>query len=159
MKNLKRPVFYICLFFSFLSLVAEAKDWRGLTPARSTRQEVERLLGQPATSDSSGKNTFHPHRGRYFYFLEDVEVYIIFGGDQPFQCPGKIHEDTVVFIQITPNKKLPLASLNLNLSRYEKFNPERNSFPGFEGYASEEEGFVIGVANGDVYKLCYLATA
>ena len=38
------PIFALCLYCAKL---VQAKEWRGIVPLKSTRADVERLLGKP----------------------------------------------------------------------------------------------------------------
>jgi hypothetical protein len=53
-----------------------AKDWRGILPMHSTRADVEALLGPPPPPPADRSYALHP--GRYIYYLDEGEVYIVF---------------------------------------------------------------------------------
>ena len=52
----------------FLASASEAKSWRGITPLKSTRADVERLLGQP--------------NGLGRYQFENERAYILYADDE-----------------------------------------------------------------------------
>src|ERR1044072_614183 len=82
-----------------LSEACNAKEWRGLIPLHSTRDDVTRLLGP--SSD--------PNIIRAIYSLEKEDVYIVFSSDELNPgCTGSVPKDTVLLIQVTPRTKLPL---------------------------------------------------
>jgi hypothetical protein len=49
---MKKPLL-ACLMILLLAVMSEAfaKEWRGITPLKSTRADVERLLGKPNSDE------------------------------------------------------------------------------------------------------------
>jgi hypothetical protein len=46
-----RQSIVVCLLLLTFELSASAKSWRGIVPLRSTRADVEKILGKPSTSN------------------------------------------------------------------------------------------------------------
>jgi hypothetical protein len=122
----------------------EAEGWHGIVPLRSTRQDVERLIGQPATPGGSS------------YQTSSVSVYVQysdgpcekgwpFGWDAP--------RDTVVMITISSKNKTLLADLNLNETKYQIWHETHlsnmvhytNHEEGIDIQADEDRGIVISI--------------
>src|SRR5688572_11387406 len=102
---IKKTLAPIVLLFSMV-VVAEAKDWRGIVPLRSTRVDVERALGKPNA----------PY-GRYK--IENEEAVIVYSGER---CANgwNVPRDTVLSIDVSPIGNKRLSEFNLDLSKYRK---------------------------------------
>lgn len=46
-----RELIVVCLLLLTFELTASAKSWRGIVPLRSTRADVEKILGKPTASN------------------------------------------------------------------------------------------------------------
>src|ERR1043165_1501339 len=104
-----KPLFLIILFLSS-SVAVSAKDWRGLIPLRSTRADVEKLLGEPPPPPKDGTRAYTLNKGRSLYFLDEGEVYIVYAEDISAgtrQCLNTVAEGTVLVIHVTPSTKRP----------------------------------------------------
>jgi len=127
---------------------AAAKSWRGLTPLRSMRADVERLLGH---SDA-------PSGG--VYKVENEAVFIQY---QEGSCKDKptgwnVARGTVINIEVRPIRQLSVAELPVDLSKFtKKVNPE---LPDFIHYIDAEEGVTYVVYNeAKVVNIYYHPTA
>ena len=136
-----------------------AKDWRGILPMHSTREDVEAILGPPPPPPEGRSYTLH--KGRSIYFLEEGEVYITFEEDEPDKraCPSNVPAGTVLMIEITPKDDLLFASLNIDVKRFKSFDASEPSGQGYDGFVSEEEGFAIRVFEKKVQAMVYVASA
>lgn len=133
-----------CLMLAFAG-TSQAKEWRGLTPLRSKRAEVERLLGKASTGCKCAYN------------LPDVKVYVKYASGRRDSMWG-VPKDTVISIEIYPAKVLPrLADLNIDGSKFRI--EEDRELPGIFQYENEEEGFTIVVEDGLARAFYYTATA
>src|SRR5262245_38538232 len=77
MKAIVSIFVFIFIVFS-ASATSVAKEWRGITPLHSTREDVERLLGPPPPPPTDGTMIYKLSKTRSIYFLEEGEVYIVF---------------------------------------------------------------------------------
>jgi len=85
-----------------------ARGWRGIVPLRSTRTDVERLLG-PASAEC-----------KCVYKAEDAAVYIDYAADR---CRGtlpgwNVPAETVLRITVLSTTPSKLSDLNLDLARF-----------------------------------------
>lgn len=141
--------------FSLLLLAgaqqAQAKEWRGITPLHSTREDVIRLLGEPEESSVI----------RAKYASETENIYIVFANDQTYfpECLKALPIDTVLLVKVTPKLETRLSDLRVDTNRLVKFNPSDPPNIGYEGYIDEEEGIVIRTFNGRIDEINYITSA
>jgi len=155
------------LVVAFLLIVScavgvSAKDWRGIIPLHSSREEVEKLLGLPHPPPSDGTRAYTMHEGRSIYFLDEGEVYIVYtNGKDPkwADCSGAVPSGTVLLIQVTPKSEVRLSDLPVDQSRLTKFDPSSPPGLGYEGYLDEAEGIVIRAFKGRVEQVSYIAAS
>ena len=84
-----------------------AKGWRGITPLRSTRADVERLLGPPESGSGSA------------YATEGERVSITYSS-RPCDYGWRVPPDTVISFFVYPKKPPKLSDLNLDEKKYER---------------------------------------
>lgn len=131
-----------------LSESSNAKDWRGLIPLHSTRDDVTRLLGPSPDANNI----------RARYSLEKEDVYIVFSSDEPHQrCTSGVPKDTVLLIQVTPKTKLRLSDLRIDQSKYRSFDPSSPPDIGYVGLIDDVDGLVIQTFKAYVTVICYIA--
>jgi hypothetical protein len=149
MKIVQVIIFYLC-FTLFMAALVEAKGWRDIMPARSTRADVERLLGPPADSSNEYISVYH---------LENEVVIFHYEGNRPCKSPGgwQVPRGTVVSITVTPKTKLRLSDLQVDESRYKKTNGGHRSEDVI--YTDNERGESITVYQGDVTRINYFPAA
>lgn len=160
MKTLLKAFACSCFTLS-LVVAADAKEWRGITPLRSTRADVERLLGEPQPQ-KTGTRSSVKNEIRSIYFLEEGEVYFVFAGKEvssSVDCLGTIPPGTVLMIQVTPKNDWTLSDLQLDEKRLKRFDPSQPPDLGYEGYIDQSEGLVIRTFKGRVDQINYLASA
>ncbi len=134
MKSIKRlALALIILLGSFIG--ATAKEWRGLVPLKSTRADVERVLGVPSNESAPA------------YYLPGEIVYIEFAANpgchnERFDRSWDVPSETVTLIRRTLKESMPLAALGIDPSKFEKV---RRNFDvtGLFYYVNSEEGFTI----------------
>lgn len=112
---------------------AQAKEWRGIVPLRTTRADVERLLGPP---------------GEYgIYTLPEGSAKIHYTGEYP--CDGAANcwcaapRDTVTRIRVGVAVPMKISALKLDPRRYKKFTSP--AAPHHTTYTNEEEGVTYTV--------------
>ena len=84
-----------------------AKEWRGITPLRSTRADVERLLGPPE-SESGG-----------VYATEGERVSVTYSR-RPCDHGWRVPPDTVISFFVHPKTPPKLSDLKLDEKKYER---------------------------------------
>lgn len=132
----------------FITLIltqnTEAKDWRGIVPLRSTRADVERLLGQP--EQGSG--------GVYQTVSESI---LVSYSEKPCDYGWQVPPGTVINISVRPKNPPALASLKLDERKYEKrTDPHIGSL---HYYVNPEEGINYTVDAGVVTCIEYYSSA
>ena len=143
MKIAKAFMMCLCIII-LMADFSQAKEWRGIVPLHSTREDVKRLLGPS------------PEPGERFYEFENEVASIqyssglceenIFGG-------WNVPRDTVIRINVSPKSRLLFSALNLDLSRYKKSVDPK--FAGIVYYNDEEEGFAYQVGHDEVDGIFY----
>jgi hypothetical protein len=118
-----------------LNLMAHAKEWRGITPLRSTRADVERLLG-PSIDDPSNKGVFVRS-----YRTEEERITVLYS-DGPL-CNGyllrgyRVPKDTVISIRVRATP-FPFSDLKLDISKYKEISGGHT--PDYSYFTHIEEG-------------------
>jgi hypothetical protein len=128
---------------------SSAKAWRGIVPLKSTRTDVERLLGKPTG------NLFN-------YDLPDSTVAFRYSScrcGEPCKNDGwSVDPDTVVLIRVDMKGVVRLSDLKLDLGNFEKL-PGDYDVLGSARYWDEKEGFAIEGGAGYVSALIYTPEA
>jgi hypothetical protein len=130
-----------------LPIVAQGKGWRGIVPLRSTRADVERVLGP-------GKND------HYQFDEERVHVNYVEGECNPVNgCLCFVPKGTVISIYVQPEVEMRFSKLNIDKKKYEKFVSSKD--PNVATYSNDKEGIIYTVneENDDVIAIEYLPTA
>lgn len=126
-----------------------AKDWRGILPLHSTRADVERLMGEPATNGP----------GLSSYDLGAEEVLIIFAEESRASRDCAVAPGIVLSVRVTSKVERSLNAFNFDERRFRKFTPTDGSETEDQGFINEEEGLVIRTRNGIVEEMVYVASA
>ena len=124
---------------------SQVKGWHGMVPLQSTRQDVERLIGHPTTPGGSS------------YQTSSESVYVQYSDgpcEKGWPFGWNVARDTVVMISVSPKRKVLLADLNLNETKYQKWHESHlsnvihytNHEEGIDIQADEGRGIVIGIA-------------
>lgn len=121
--------------------------YRGIVPIKSTRADVERLLGLPTDAKLQ----------TYSFENETVSFdYSKYGCKQPpavkgWPSPGSegwnVPPDTVLAITVTLRRQVPLKSLDIDLSGFKKVRGD-SDVPTHFRYVNENTGLMIDL-NGD----------
>jgi len=116
---------------------SQAKSWRGITPLKSTRADVERLLGKPN------------NLGRYQFENERASIhYAETGCDRPSDCTCLVPKDTVLHVFVTIEVEMKFSALKIDKAKYEK-RRDRHLLT-FVSYSNADEGVVYIVADDEV---------
>jgi hypothetical protein len=138
----------IAILLAFcLPTIAQAKAWRGIVPFKSTRADVERLLGLP------GKH------GRYQFDMERASIeYASAGPCHPVNgCLCFVSENTVTSIYVELEVEMRFSTLKIDKKKYKKYISPQN--PALASYSNDEEGIIYTVEDDDVTTIEYLTTA
>ncbi len=121
--------------------------YRGIVPLKSTRSDVERILGRPAdTSDTT------------YYFPDKIIGidYAKYGCAQPPRVEGpprppiegwNVAPDTVLVVRVTLRTPVSLKDLNMDLKNFKKERGD-SDIPSHFRYVNRESGLTIEL-NGD----------
>ena len=116
---------------------------------KSTRADVERLLGRPG------------EHGRYQFDKE--RAYIEYAGTGPCakvnQCLCQVSEDTVISIYVELEVEMSFSGLKLDKKDYKKFISRKD--PTIATYSNQEKGIISTVdqTDDDVTAIEYLPDA
>ena len=131
------------LFLPFLILTnrlnVNGQDWRQIVPLKSTRADVERLLGSTKTV--------------YFakYELKQGSLFIEYssGPCRPERKGGwNVPRDVVVMVHFSPKHRMKLADLKLDPRKFRKIVDDH--VIGALYYVNDEEGITYAVQSGGV---------
>lgn len=129
-----------------LTQISEAKDWRGIVPLRSTRADVERLLGAPE-KDSRG------------VYRTDSERITVFYAERLCDYGWKVPLGAVISFSVYPKNPPKIADLKLDESKYVKRRD--NHIESIYYYINEKEGinYTVDVQAGVVTSIEYYPAA
>jgi heavy metal-binding protein len=145
MKHISRAL--SCLFITLvLTQISKAGDWRGIVPLRSTRTEVERLLGAPQKGSRS------------VYVTENETISVVYA-DTECAYGWKIPTGTVVSFFVIAKKPLTLVDLKLDESKFVKRRDLHIETTYY--YVNEKEGinYTVDVGRGVVTAVEYYPAA
>lgn len=139
---------WLCIALAAPTL-ADAKGWRGIVPLRSTRTDVERLLGRP-TQRLSEYSVFYrtPNESAIITYSKGLPCGI---GENYSQW--RVPRNSVESILVTPLKALPLSELRLEEGKYQKRSGGHR--PEDIYYINEEDGESIRVFQEEVMAISY----
>ena len=123
----------------------KAKEWNGIVPLKSSREDVEKLLGKP---DENGGYKIKGQYGFIRYSLSDCTA--------PENCICPVGKDIVIEINVFIHYKLKLKKLKLDLRNYrKKVDPE---LLVYETYSNYDEGieYVVFREENTVVSITYL---
>ena len=132
------------LFLPFLILTnrpnVNGQDWRQIVPLKSTRAEVERLLGAMVTA--------------YFaeYELKQGSLFIEYssGPCRPERKGGwNVPKDVVTMVHFTPKHKRRIGDLKLDPRKFRRVVDEH--VIGIVYYVNDEEGVTYAVQSGKIH--------
>ena len=92
--------------------LAEAKVWRGIKPLRSTRADVERVLGKPRTNRIDW--------AAYDFETEEVSIEYSKGPCSVEFSPWNVPLGTVLSVWVTPKLDLKASDLDFNSRNFRK---------------------------------------
>jgi hypothetical protein len=112
----------------------EAKPWRGIEPLRSTRADVERLIGTKVIRCGGSA---------CIYELDEEIVFVLYSADSSCKnddatSAWKVPVGTVIEIGVRFKEDKPLSELGFDLSKFEKV--EDKHLPGWIYYVNLDEG-------------------
>lgn len=137
---------FICCFVLLLvgAMISHGQGWRGIVPLRSTRADVERLIGGP--TESNGVT----------YDLKEERVTISYSDGacaKGWPHGWNVLPGVVIKIVVYLQAEMTLDQLGIDVSAYVKTS---NARLGGTDYTNKNDGVSIGVKeNGDVEVIQY----
>lgn len=148
MKLLLQIILLLNIFL-IVTCCVSAKEYRDIVPFHSTKEDVVRLLGKPASWRFSEIYDFENERVHIFY-SSDLDV-------KYHECIKQLPHDTVMLIEVTPKEELQLSDLQIDERSFRKFEPSYPPNIGFLGYIDEEQGLIIRTYEGKIDQIDYIA--
>jgi hypothetical protein len=144
MPNFARviPVLILILVCSSTVLCQLNNVWNGITPLKSTRQDVEKILGKHEPSSVA----------RYAggYRTEDGRIFVLYSTGLCDVNPDNgwnIPELTVISLSYYPTESPKLSDLKIDLKKFERHqDPE---ITNLISYANQTDGVVLNVDSSD----------
>jgi hypothetical protein len=138
---------FITLFVILLlsTVVLDAAEWRGITPLKSTRADVERLLGKPG------------NYGRYEFENERASIhYKTVLCDRTDRCDCFVRMDTVLGIYVDVEVDIKFSVLKIDKTKFKKTIPPK--YPDITVYSNWEEGIIYEIDEKDdrVWVISYI---
>jgi hypothetical protein len=134
--------FILCAFESSIG-----KEWRGITPLRSTRADVLRLWNQCSE-----------HKEVCRFETDKESVYVLFSGglqDSYSDCGASLAPETVLFVELVPKGKLTLKDLSIDKKTLTSFQPIEGYLRDLKGYQTSD-GLVMSMLKGSIVQLDYV---
>ncbi|HKC63832.1 MAG TPA: hypothetical protein VKB86_09345 [Pyrinomonadaceae bacterium] len=134
-----------CFSLFAVSLLAgvtsNAEQWRGITPLKSTRADVERLLGKPEP-EPEGMSFLATYKLR----TEEVNVLYAIKSlcNEPERCDCLVPDDTVIEIYVESKVKMKFSSLDIDKTTFDRFPLVENTSVIF--YRNAEAGLTYAVS-------------
>ncbi len=127
-----------------LVIVSSAETWNGITPLKSTRADVENILGKP---------------NEYGYYQRDEgKVRIFYGaGDlNTDTCWGRASKETVTRISISLGIAFNLKDVKTDRNKLEK--TVDSNHPSNAMFSNWEDGiqYDVSLEDGEIYSINYL---
>lgn len=150
MKNTQIFLLILSTLFN-LATPTVAKDWRGIMPLHSTREDVARLLGESDRVNDSGAR----------YDLEKEEVAFVFASDEPFfaDCVKTLPVGTILLVKVRPKNEIKVRDLQMDGKKFKRFDPSDPPNLGYMAYMNLEAGIIVRALDGIVDEINYIASS
>jgi hypothetical protein len=128
------------LLFPLMFACCESNEWNGIVPLKSTRVDVEKILGKPLP------HSVAKHAAAYETKEERVSVTYSTGYCREDPNHGwDVPELTVISVMVTPNASPKLSDLKLDGGKFKKSqDPEILNLVYF---TNEQDGVTVGADN------------
>ncbi len=139
---MKLLVFLGCHLLLLVSSIYSA-TWNGITPLRSSRADVERILGR---ENEHG-----------YYQTAEGKVRILYGADvkDADTCWGRASKDVVTEIAVDLDAPWKFEKLGIDMSKFKKVvSPENSDSAQFTDWKSGI-AYVVELQDGLVYSIYY----
>lgn len=129
----------------------QSEGWRGIVPLRSTRADVECILGKPI--DKTGL-IYDTEKERIFIHFQGERCVVSDEKGRNVQGGWNVPPETVLSIRVSLKVELLFTDFNIDETKYKKFVSPHD---GTTYYSNEEAGIGIAVdsAEGRVKSFSY----
>jgi len=151
MRNIGLKIFGVTMLVIF-SKDLQAKEWRGITPLKSTKADVERLLGK---ENEWKRYQFENERAHIFYSTERCGMK---GATEVTEkCRCLIPDGTVVSINVTVEESRRFSSLKRDKREFQK----EFILSGMYEYSDLTEGvrYTVDERSDEIVQIVYLPSA
>lgn len=132
------------LIFAGSPQMPSTTDWRGLSPIKSTRMDVERTLGAPDDNIGNGQITYRfPDMVVIFYFASNPKCQ----QKLPYTS-WDVTADTVIGIDISLRYPPRVEDTGINLTKFKKV---KGDFDLVDRYIYLNDDFSFGIEVGNNY--------
>jgi len=142
MKNSLTRFAFLVLPLVLFAVTVNAEPWRGIVPLKSTRSDVEQLLGKPLPGNLTLYVT---------YKLEAEEVRVQYADRQlctkTDQCDCRVPDDTVLHIVVRPRATIRFSSLALDKSKFDPIVSAENT--NNVAYSNFDAGLMYVISKRD----------
>jgi hypothetical protein len=142
MSNISKIFVFLGWILTVPLLSQQEQGWRGIVPLRSTRAQVEALIGQPLPNGRT-------------YVLKDERVNVVYsqGSCDRNKVEWNVPPNTVLGITIYPQAKM-ISDLQFDLSKFEKVISQQN--PNLFSYINKKLGTGFKArSNGEIIVIEY----
>jgi hypothetical protein len=133
-------------------------SWHGITPLHSSRTDVENLWGKPLPPPSDSGRAYTLNDNRSIYFTDEGEVYVLYARFTT-GCDKSVTADTVLWVSLTPKRRVLLSNLGIDTSRFRIYDPSTPRGIGYKAYSDEANGYELLTFKGVVEEIYYQPTA
>lgn len=142
------------LLLMFLAGEVRAKEWRGIVPLKSTRADVERLLGK---ANQLGRYEIQNERATIWYSEGPCEGR--YGGLAKANCECLVAKDTVLRIAVTLDSAVKVSELGIDKKNYQRTAVD--AYRPTATYSDFTDGIVYTIRESDdtVTNIDYLPSA
>lgn len=136
----------MCGFLSAFSQIPSPKDWRGLSPIKSTWMDVERTLGPPAEKiDHEQMTYYYPDVVVYFHFTSNPKC----GQKLPYTS-WDVASDTLTAIDVTLRRPPAVEETGVDLTKFKKIKGAADMINNYYYVSADDDGFAVDVGNDHI---------
>jgi hypothetical protein len=145
-----KTIFLCALVMLATAKYSSAKEWRGITPLRSTLADVERQFGACTSREKTSCT----------YVWKSETVKFVFLSEPYGKGKTKLPRRTIVRIERRPGVPTSLPEYHkIDPNHYLAFRPQHETEEFFENYVDDEEGFAAESRQHAVTQVYYTAKA
>ena len=144
-------VFLFTLLFALQSQISMAADWNGITPLKTSREEVEKILGTPLESQQGDNGIL-----RFNVMGGVVTVAFV---DEKFAASNKLPKEVVGKVRqiVLQHENSSTTPEDLKLEGNSDFAKEENGKVAI--YKNEKDGVIYTFIDGTLKTTYYVAAA